>query len=201
MIDLIPIKAYLRTKLINHNVLFQMKLVIALLIVGALASQAAPPPMISSHQEELPVAPKVDYILKRDFLPSEYTIYLKTYLADIYDEKDRFVFNGTSEMIFQYYGNVSENVLTIHVKNLNGIKYELFELNNGTKIEKKIDATDSDKITDKVNITLSGETFKNGVNYSLTSTYIGQMDDDMHGFYRSQYEDDKGNKKYDRLNY
>lgn len=179
-----------------------MKLVIAILLLGAFGANAAPPPFVVSipraaDQIVAPAATTVNYVLDRDFFPEEFTISLKTYLADIYDEKDRFVFNGTCQMKFRYNGTVAanQNKLTLHAKNLNEIVFKLFEVNTN-EVEKAILTSASDPVTDKVVIELTGgAVFKHDTVYILRSTYKGQMDDDMHGFYRSQYEDDQGNKK------
>lgn len=180
-----------------------MKSVIALLLLGAFAVNAAPPPFIVSipRAADPEVAPLADanYRLDRDFHPEEFTISLKTYLADVYDEKDRFVFNGTCEMKFSYNGiaTSNQNKLTLHAKNLNGIQFKLFEVSNESEAPRGILAPIFDSVTDKVVLQLSnvGDVFKPNTSYILRSTYKGQMDDDMHGFYRSQYEDDQGNKK------
>lgn len=178
-----------------------MKLVFALLLLGAIGANAAPPPFVVSIPRADNPAENVvtiKYVLERDFFPEEFTISLKTYLADVYDEKDRFVFNGTCQMLFKYNGTAADkqNKLTLHAKNLNGIVFKLFEKST-TEVEKPILASASDPDTNKVVITLTnpGDVFKPDTTYILRSTYKGQMDDDMHGFYRSQYEDDQGNKK------
>lgn len=178
-----------------------MKYLIALFLLGAFAVNAAPPPFLVSipkaAEPEPEVAANVDYTLGRNFLPEEFTISLKTYLADIYKE-ERFTFNGDCAMKFKYVGTTTnEKKLVIHAKNLNGITYNLFEVVGGVEVSRTIQASKPDPVTDKVEITLAtaADVFKTGTIYILKSTYVGQMDDDMHGFYKSQYTDDKGNQK------
>lgn len=182
-----------------------MKLVIALLLLGAFSIQAAAPPFIVSlprlaDATNIEPVTEVNYFLDRDFLPEEFTISLKTYLANIYDEKDRFVFDGTCQMKFKYNGEVNrQKKLTLHAKNLTGITFTLFEVVGSKEVKKEITVPTFDSKTDKVMMELKTETFNPSNTYILRSTYKGHMEDDMHGFYRSQYEDDQGNKKLDFL--
>lgn len=178
---------------------FQMKFVIALLFLGVSVNAA---PSIQNgyldKQGDLK-AESPNYILDRTFLPENYTIELKTYLAEIYNEEERFIFNGKCVMNFKYVGEKDDqNNFTIHAKNLNQIEYELFEvLADGSESKILFEVSVPNVLTDKVEFKLTGNNvFKRNTLYVLKSKYNGQMDDDMHGFYKSRYEDDKGNIKY-----
>lgn len=167
----------------------------ALLVGGVLG---APPAILSilSKVKSPPVntvaAEKPNYRLDTDFYPIYYDITLKPYLRPEDGDK-QFTFDGDSSVTFSTKKEGLSSV-TIEARNLDNIKIDLKETATGKTLW--LDHVGKiDPVTDKW--TLTAETpFKKDTEYTLHFTYVGHLEDDMHGFYRSYYVDDNGEEKW-----
>lgn len=171
-----------------------MKLCLAFAVLFLGAALGAPPAIVSKTLEKVKVAAdeKPNYRLDTDFYPVSYDVTLKPYLRSEDGDK-QFTFDGESSVTFSTKKEGLKSV-TIQVRNLDNVDVHLKETATGEVVWLS-EIGEVDKVTDKW--TLTAETpFKKDVEYTLHFTYIGHMDDDMHGFYRSNYVDDNGDEKW-----
>lgn len=135
---------------------------------------------------------KIDYRIPTNIIPSYYKLTLRPYLLGSDNEK-RFKFDGEVSIIIQ---NKLSNQKTIilHSKNLTYTKKELFETEKPTNTIKILE-TEEDEVTNKFTLKLDTALTAN-LNYTLHFVYTGIMEDDMHGFYKSSYIDNKNNTRW-----
>ncbi|XP_055853626.1 membrane alanyl aminopeptidase-like [Episyrphus balteatus] len=136
--------------------------------------------------------PAVDYRIPDKILPWNYNIVLRPYLQKS-DGAKQFTFDGEVYITI----NTTEtnlNTIVMHSKRLTITIRELYETATpATKIT--ISKVEPDDVTDKYTLTL-GQALKAKTMYTLHFVYTGLMEDDMHGFYKSSYVDNKNVTRY-----
>lgn len=161
---------------------------ILLFIVGV--SFSAPAEVITAEIN------KPDYRLNTDIEPIDYTIEVTPY----FDGKKAFTFDGTVDIqLITKEKNVDEIVL--HAKNLT-IKSKALTKRPGFyapfpfNIENlAIKDEEYDNVTSKYTIQLTKPLVPNEV-YKLSFEYVGNLQSDMQGFYRSSYLAEDGKIKW-----
>lgn len=151
----------------------------------ALACFAAPIDEIESNLAD------PEYRLNDKVLPSHYDIQIKPYLLE--SDKNRFSFDGETSITIKTTEKELKEIV-LHAKNLDNLKATLSEKDNGANTI-QITLKEPDVITDKLVISLD-KAMTPGTDYALKFTYVGQMDEDMRGFYRSKYVDKEGHEVY-----
>ena len=149
------------------------------------------------NAEDIKKESEILYRLPKTVLPSKYTIELTPHILE--EEKsslehDRFTFKAISSIILKSTENDVKEI-TLHVNSLK-IDEEKTVLHKKGYPNSKIEIS-SQKLTvenDKYVIELK-EALEKGKEYQLNFDYIGQMENDMHGFYRSSYKDSKGKER------
>lgn len=128
----------------------------------------------------------VDYRLETSVVPNSYNITIQPYIRSEDGDK-QFTFDGIVEINV----NVSKNdvkTITVHTKNLNVSSAEVYSKDLVLPTDK--DHT-YDTATNKFTIHLK-DFMTLEQSYQIRLSYKGQMDDDLHGFYRSSYTKPNG---------
>lgn len=123
----------------------------------------------------------VDYRLENNVVPKSYNITIQTYIISE-DVERQFTFNGNVEInVVAVRKDVKE--ITVHTNNLEVSSAEVYCNDSLLAVEK--DHT-YDVLTNKYTIHLK-DMLTPDSSYQIRMSYKGQMDDDLHGFYRSSY--------------
>lgn len=143
-------------------------------------------PLVLSNDAE-----KVDYRLPTKIKPISYVLDVTPHF-DNSSGHEAFTFDGNVEIsLSTEFRNVKEIVL--HLKDINIKKTELHMKTNfgifWLMPEYKTGEGVLDNITDKYTLPLEQPLTPNQI-YVLKFEYIGRLQTDMHGFYRSSYEED-----------
>lgn len=156
-------------------------------IVAFLIVYTASEPLVLSNNVE-----QIHYRLPTKIRPISYVLDLTPHF-DNSSGYEAFTFNGIVEIsLHTEFQDVKEIVL--HLKDINITKAELrMKREWGSyswlmpqyKINKRI----LDNVTDKYTILLDQSLIPNQI-YVLKFEYVGRLQTDMHGFYRSSYEED-----------
>jgi len=125
----------------------------------------------------------VDYRLPTFVKPISYTINLKNSWVD-----DHFAFSGVTNIRAKVI-NSTDNI-TLHVGNLEIITNTVSVLNQTVEIKDRIYDEVTEKYTFKLVKTLNKDTI-----VDIFFNYMGNLSDNMAGFYRSLYVDQKGQIK------
>lgn len=132
---------------------------------------------------------KIAYQLPTTVKPKNYALQLKPYFVDDANQKD-FTFDGEVKISFALQQDVES--ITFHSRNLTFTGKNI-KLKKGEeqipvilKEENKEDLEKDFKV-----ITTPNKEFLKGDDYLLTISYTGILHDDMRGFYRSSYKNDK----------
>lgn len=125
---------------------------------------------------------KVDYRLPQNVKPENYAIWLTPNIVP-----DHFTFTGESEILITVLN--ATNTITLHAKNLTISLRKLENLKNSTAVfilknQKHDDVTDFE-ILEFTKEILPG-------NYRLSMSFEGILHDDLNGFYRSSYTNERG---------
>lgn len=132
---------------------------------------------------------KVDYRLSTKIEPISYVLVLTPHF-DNSSGNEAFTFNGNVEISLRTkFPDVKEIVL--HLKDINITKTELQMKNKLTSVAWLMPQykTILDNVTDKYTIPLEQPLAPNQT-YILKFEYVGRLQTDMYGFYRSSYEED-----------
>ncbi|XP_073817389.1 membrane alanyl aminopeptidase [Musca autumnalis] len=164
-------------------------IVAATLAVCMCLSTAAP---LTDDVETVVPAADENYRLPTTILPVNYNISLRPYLLETDAADKRFTFDG--ECFITIVSSVSTNSLVLHSKNLKYSLREYYAKSNPT-VKYTLQNAEPNSLTDIVTYTLTTALTANQ-EYVLHFVYTGTMDDDMHGFYRSSYTDNKNNTKW-----
>lgn len=156
-------------------------LVADLLAVCLCLSSAAP---LEDNTAPVPRSDE-NYRLPTTILPSNYNITLKPYLLE-QDGAKRFTFDG--EVFITVQAKEKTNQIIMHSKNLKFATREFWKVGQTTKTA--LPQVEPNSLTDIVTYNLTADMDINQ-DYILHFVYSGTMDDDMHGFYRSSYNDTK----------
>ncbi|XP_004523070.1 membrane alanyl aminopeptidase [Ceratitis capitata] len=132
-----------------------------------------------------------NYRLPTEILPWNYDLKLAPYLQDS-DGVKQFTFDG--EVTIEINSTINTNTLILHSKNLNYTTSEYWAADAPTN-RTALGAGTLNSVTDKLQFNLSTP-LEAGKTYYLHFIYIGTMDDDMHGFYRSYYLDADNNTQW-----
>lgn len=130
----------------------------------------------------------VDYRLETSIVPNTYKIKIQPYVREE-DGLKQFTFDGEVEIDISVL-EVDIKEITLHTKNLNISSVAVFS--NNIVVEHL--ETKEDVLTNKFTIFLK-ENLTSGRIYQIRMSYKGQMDDDLHGFYRSSYTKPNGEKR------
>jgi len=125
----------------------------------------------------------VDYRLPTFVKPISYTINLKNSWVD-----DDFAFSGETNIRAKVI-NPTDNI-TLHVGNLKIIRNSVSVLNQTVEIKNRT----YDKVTEKYTFKLVKTLDKDTI-VDIFFNYTGNLSDNMAGFYRSLYVDQKGQIK------
>lgn len=136
----------------------------------------------------------INYRLPRDILPENYKIELTPYLAKE-GAHEQFTFDGKCEIIIV--PSVSVTNIILHKSedmDIDQSKINLVNLESGKPIEIKVADIHYDSITEFYSLPLKVPLDKEK-RYKISFQFIGKMNDQMSGFYRSSYtEMDSENK-------
>lgn len=156
-------------------------ILLAILCLGL--ATALPFDKFYNDVEITPYADTEGYRLITPIFPVSYDITLQPYLLET-DGNKRFTFDGTVTIEVNSTESVGE--LKLHVRNLN-ITEKYVMTATGTK-DYDLDITTQNTVTDIWTFKLNTN-FTANVIRKIYFKYVGSMDDDMHGFYRSSYTD------------
>ena len=133
------------------------------------------------------LANTINYRLpEKNVKPIHYDIKLEPNIV-----KDKFTFWGESNILIDNVETLQKTIV-LHAKNLTIVSGIWLTRENGMNISETVTYT-LDLKTDFLILTLS-----NGIRpgkYILNLRYTGLLHDDMNGFYRSSYKNDKGEEK------
>ncbi|XP_030370710.1 membrane alanyl aminopeptidase [Scaptodrosophila lebanonensis] len=133
-----------------------------------------------------------NYRLPININPVNYNITLRPYLLES-DGDRRFQFDG--EVYIEVKPTETTGTISLHSKSLTYTKCEYWTKTTGTPTPQNITITAPNNVTDIWAIPLSSQlTAANS--YIFHFVYVGLMEDDMHGFYRSYYTDDNNQTKW-----
>lgn len=154
-------------------------LCLVLAVTGALAGPLDLLPERVSD-EISPRAELADYRLNENFWPSHYDIELTPYFADEGTHK-AFTFDGKAVVTFRT-AIAGLTSIKLHAAKLTIAS--VFLKQGVVDIPVQIGAWDEE--TQIMTLTV-GQALTQNVDYQLIFNYVGILDDDMHGFYRSYY--------------
>lgn len=160
------------------------------------AESSAADPTMSTTPPTMPTTtldqskPWNRYRLPRSLVPDSYRVTLRPYLQP---QNGLYIFTGSSTVRFTC--QEPTNLIIIHSKKLNytntqGHRVALQALGGSRAPE--IDRTELVEVTEYLVVHLKGQ-LEAGVMYEMSSTFQGELADDLAGFYRSEYMD--GNDK------
>ncbi|CAG4917342.1 unnamed protein product [Colias eurytheme] len=123
----------------------------------------------------------IDVRLPSNIKPERYYLKLTPYIFE-----GNFTFDGEISVIITVRNET--DTVTFHGVELTFISIELFKKEDGRPI--KILQRRED-VSKQFHILTTEETLKAGQQYVLNITYVGILNDNLHGFYRSSYEEKK----------
>lgn len=136
-------------------------------------------------------AQTVNYRLSTTVLPSNYNIEITPYFT-AETGKEVFTFDGIASIRLST-SQVNVAVIELHAVNLPGPLPTLVEALAPTVVIAVTTVVD-DTVSQKRTVTLASALRPN-IEYILTFTYVGNLNEDMNGFYRSYYVEN-GQTKY-----
>ncbi|KAM4677163.1 aminopeptidase N isoform 1-T2 [Discoglossus pictus] len=131
------------------------------------------------------------YRLPKSLIPQHYDVELQPYLEK--NAAGLYIFKGKSVVYFTC--NVTTNLILIHSNKLNytstGGFLAVLKNEDGTSVQLK-----STELVVKTQylVVQVNENLQAGKSYSLHSEFVGELVDDLAGFYRSEYVEDGENK-------
>ncbi|XP_067412180.1 aminopeptidase N [Emydura macquarii macquarii] len=162
-------------------------------VPGSTASPAVPgstasPAVPGNTTTATPANPWNNIRLPQSLLPERYTVILHPFLTP--DTLGRFIFKGNSTVIFSC--QEATNLILIHSNKLNYtapgsslVSLEGVDGSNPPAITKSWLEAETQYLV----VQLSGQLEK-GKRYQLVSSFVGELADDLAGFYRSEYVDE-----------
>ncbi|XP_041764059.1 membrane alanyl aminopeptidase-like [Anopheles merus] len=164
------------------------KLALVVLVTCACAVVSTASPLDPDRYflvEAEPRAQLEDYRLNDDVWPTHYDIEIKPYLEQE-GNKAQFTFDGSAKITV---ATQKQNVMQIklHMARMDISAWSVTRKSDNTIIPTLPQTYDQE--TQILTLPLSSALQAN-VEYVLSFTYVGNMDDDMHGFYRSYYWED-----------
>lgn len=162
--------------------------ILFLCIIGILADFCASAPNPISKND----GKTINYRLTTDIEPFDYVLEFTPYLENSVDGNEPFTFDGICNISIRT-SKHGINTITLHKQDLKIIEQNLvkFAQQNVEYIE--IKSNESDDITKKYTLKLAKPLIANEV-YVLNFKYIGRLQTDMLGFYRSSYKEGNDTK-------
>lgn len=127
-----------------------------------------------------------NYRLPTNIIPKSYGITLKPYLRDT-DGTRQFTFDGVAEIVIV--PQESTKLLELHSKSLNYSSMQYWK-QSASNLIMELPNPVVNTTTDKLIFNFDAELLEQE-EYVLAFKYVGLMQDDMRGFYRSSYKDSK----------
>ncbi|NXO53182.1 AMPN Aminopeptidase, partial [Aramus guarauna] len=131
--------------------------------------------------------------LPTTLMPESYEVTLQPFLTP--DANGMYIFKGNSSVVFVCME--ATNLILIHSNKLNytmqGSFHTSLQAVDGSSVP-QISNTWLETPTQYLVVQLAGQ-LQQGQRYRLVSSLVGELADDLAGFYRSEYVDDSGNKK------
>uniref|UniRef100_A0A182F8D7 Aminopeptidase N n=3 Tax=Anopheles albimanus TaxID=7167 RepID=A0A182F8D7_ANOAL len=132
--------------------------------------------------EAEPRAALDDYRLNEDVWPSHYDIEITPYFADE-GTKKAFTFDGRASIRVKT-TLTGISTIKLHMARMEITQWSITRAQNGADVPRYPEAYDPE--TEILTLTMPSPLTPNE-EYQLNFVYVGNMDDDMHGFYRSYY--------------
>ncbi|NXI97345.1 AMPN Aminopeptidase, partial [Psophia crepitans] len=173
--------------------------IIALSVVYAQEKQktdrgtAAPTGTAAPPTTAAPNNPWNRWRLPTTLRPEFYEVTLQPFLTP--DANNMYIFKGNSSVVFVCVE--ATDLILIHSNKLNYTMQDSFHTSLqavDTSSVPKISKTWLETTTQYLVVQLDGQ-LQPGQRYRLTSSFQGELADDLSGFYRSEYTDELGNKK------
>ncbi|KAM7359496.1 uncharacterized protein ACRADG_013108 [Cochliomyia hominivorax] len=158
-------------------------------LLGAFFCLSYATPLTDGNETPVPIV-DVNYRLPLTIYPVNYKITLKPYLEESHPRA--FSFDGECYLEIQPKNNTKQ--IQLHIKNLEISLSEYYQKDTPNNVKALPNVTPN-TLTDIVVYDLEEE-LKANVSYILHYKYVGHMDDDMHGFYRSYYQTSKNVTKW-----
>lgn len=130
---------------------------------------------------EVEISKVIDVRLPNHIKPDRYYLKLTPYILD-----SNFTFDGEISVVLTV--KYDTNRVTFHGVELTFHTIDLFKTDDGKAVEIKRRTEDIER---QFHILTTAETLKAGQQYVLNITYTGILNDNLHGFYRSSYEEKK----------
>uniref|UniRef100_A0A182QKF0 Aminopeptidase n=1 Tax=Anopheles farauti TaxID=69004 RepID=A0A182QKF0_9DIPT len=132
--------------------------------------------------EAEPRAQLEDYRLNDDVWPSHYDVEIKPYL-EAETNKAQFTFDGSAKITVS---TTKQDVtqIKLHMARMEISEWNVTRMSDNAIIPTQVQSYDAE--TEILTLPLSTPLQAN-LDYQLSFAYVGHMDDDMHGFYRSYY--------------
>ncbi|GAB0194319.1 aminopeptidase N [Grus japonensis] len=131
--------------------------------------------------------------LPTTLMPESYEVTLQPFLTP--DDNGMYIFKGNSSVVFVCVE--ATNLILIHSNKLNytlqGSFHTSLQAVDGSSVP-RISNTWLETPTQYLVVQLDGQ-LQQGQRYRLVSSFVGELADDLAGFYRSEYVDDFGDKK------
>ncbi|NWZ92043.1 AMPN Aminopeptidase, partial [Nesospiza acunhae] len=147
----------------------------------------------TSTSTPAPSNPWNEWRLPATLKPEFYEVSLQPFLKP--DANNMYIFKGNSSVVFLC--EEATNLILIHSKNLNytmqGSFHATLQAENGGSAP-AISRTWLETATQYLVVQLAAP-LQQGQRYRLSSSFTGELADDLAGFYRSEYTDDSGNKQ------
>lgn len=126
---------------------------------------------------------KLKYRLSTDVEPIDYVIELTPYFDSNITGKEPFTFDGICNISLKA-GKSGIDTITLHKQDLQVIELNLTKNDDEITIE----STDYDNISSKYTLQLATPLVENE-EYVLSIKYMGKLQSDLYGFYRSSYKE------------
>lgn len=122
-------------------------------------------------------------------VPHEYDIHLIPYMEETLPPKN-FTFDGHVQILLEV--TEATNLIRLHANDMEVLKdsVKVHDAETGDEVE-VVDVIRTDPADDRhfLDVSLAAD-LEVGSNYTLNINFIGKLNDDMEGFYRSNYFED-----------
>lgn len=122
-------------------------------------------------------------------VPHEYDIHLIPYMEETAPPKN-FTFDGHVQILLEV--TEATNLIRLHANDMEVLKdsVKVHDAETGDEVE-VVDVIRTDPADDRhfLDVSLAAD-LEVGSNYTLNINFIGKLNDDMEGFYRSNYFED-----------
>lgn len=143
--------------------------------------------IVARNDESVKAEGLVDYRLPKTIIPTTYDIMLQ-----LPADEDNAIFDGIIKINARV--EAPTDTIVFHAGSISIITVGVFLGNQNVNNT----GWSQDMVTEKTTVKLAKELSKGAV-ITLAMTYTGMLRDNMIGFYRSSYINDKGETKYDHI--